>query len=135
MPWSGTLDTSTSSQRGRVTRIQMPGHTFVVGDVLFRDANDTTWEDASLIDLAKFDHWLVVAVGPDWFEIPSIRGNITVPGHGWGGDGELFYLDWRIDGRVTGDDPPVGARRYILGRVVNINTIDYSPENSFMVVT
>lgn len=125
---------STKSSSDRVSRVWLNGHTFHVGDVLFRANNDQTWSLASLTDLTKFDSWIVTAADTGWFEVPSVRGAISMPNHGLGADGSLLLMDWRVDGKTTTDIPPVGARRYILGKIINPNFIDYSPENTFVTV-
>jgi hypothetical protein len=85
-----------------------------------------------LTDLTRFGDDLVVAVGVDWFELAIIRGQITVPNHGLGVAGNLLLQDWRVNGATTTDEPTaVGSRRRIMGRIIDANTIDYSPEYSF----
>lgn len=126
---------STKSSSDRVCRVWKPGHTFRVGDVLYRADNDQTWALASLTDLSKFDSWLVTAIDADWFEVPSIKGCISIPNHGFGDDGTLIFMDWRVDGKITIDNPPIGAKRLILGKIVNKNTIDYDPDYTFMTVS
>jgi hypothetical protein len=130
MPRAGTLSGDISVQ-SRVDRFHLANHTFVVGNVLFRDQNDSVWHLASLINLARFDSWLVTAVGPGWFEIPNVRGSIKVLNHGFGNDGSILYLDWRINGNATTDSPSSGQRRFVLGRIVNENCIDWSPASGF----
>ena len=118
-----------NQDEGIVERVYLPGHTFEVGQVLFRDTNGVNWELASLLgNLEKFDIWTVVAVGLDWFEIPKARGNIVVPNHGWGTTGELLFLDWRVAGKLTLDLPPAGALRNYNCSIVDENTINWDPE-------
>jgi len=113
---------------GVVERIYLPGHTFEIEQVLFRNSNGIDWGLASLIDLARFDIWTVVAIGSDWFEIPKTRGNIYVPNHGWGAIGELLFLDWRKDGWLTLDLPPAGALRSYNCSIVDSDRINWDPE-------
>jgi hypothetical protein len=117
-----------TQESGMVERIYLPGHSFEVGNVLFRDLNGAVWDLASLLNLARFDIWTVTAVGQDWFEVPRARGNITVPKHGWGITGELLFLDWRVNGKLTLDLPAAGELRSYNCSVVDENTINWDPE-------
>ncbi|MGL5059036.1 MAG: hypothetical protein ACRC62_03555 [Microcoleus sp.] len=119
--------------QSRVQRITSVAHTFLVGDILHRTA--TGYELASLTDLTKFDDKIVVAVGTDWLELPIARGLYTVPSHGLGTMGDLLFQSWTVSGKTTTTAPPVGSRQRIMGRVIDVNTIDYNPEYSFREVT
>ncbi len=124
---------SAPQPEGMVDRIFLPNHHFEVEQVLYTDKNRTVWGLASLINLDNWGNLVVLAAGPDWFEIPRLHGNFTMQNHGLGQTGELLFLDWRVDGKLTLDEAPSGERRCYICRVADDNTIEWNGDVYFEV--